>query len=149
VRLLGGPVIRTKVDDLIELLKQVEQISLPEASSRLGIGQDVLQQWVDFLVEEKMVGVEYKFTTPYLYYAGPKDEGDKNIDILSIDDFKDQFIQSARERNIPENMIPQFWKKHLVGILEEKKAFFLSYCKQKNIPEPDKLFEQFKNQMTI
>ena len=91
---MGGPVVRTKVDELIELLKHVEQISLPEASSRLGIAQDVLQQWVDFLVEEKMVGVEYKFTTPYLYYAGPKEEKVENLDILSIDDFKDEFYRS-------------------------------------------------------
>ena len=60
-------VVRTGVDDLLELLEHSAKIPLADAAAKLNVDAGVIQAWVDFLVEEGIVGIEYKFTTPYIY----------------------------------------------------------------------------------
>ena len=55
---LGDETVRTGVDDLLELLKKVDKINLADAAQKLGISSTLLQSWVDFLVEEEILGIE-------------------------------------------------------------------------------------------
>ncbi|HEC96339.1 MAG TPA: hypothetical protein ENI59_01520, partial [Euryarchaeota archaeon] len=59
--------IKTGVDQLIELLKRVEKIEMSKAAKEINVPLKTLQKWVDFLAEEGLIGIEYKFTTPYIY----------------------------------------------------------------------------------
>src|SRR3989338_587238 len=59
-------IIETGVDKLIELIKSKKRISFQDASTELGINQNLLEEWADFLEEEGIITVEYKLTTPYL-----------------------------------------------------------------------------------
>ncbi len=59
-------IIETGVDKLIELIKVKKRLSFPEAANELGINQNLLEEWADFLEEEGIITVEYKLTTPYL-----------------------------------------------------------------------------------
>ncbi|MFH1209847.1 MAG: hypothetical protein V1663_03590 [archaeon] len=60
--------IKTAVDSLIDLLKKKKRISLDDASRELKIPTNIINEWASFLEEEKILKVEYKFTTPYLIY---------------------------------------------------------------------------------
>ncbi|MBU2633844.1 MAG: hypothetical protein KJ674_01215 [Nanoarchaeota archaeon] len=60
--------IKTAVDLLIELLKKKKKITLDEASKELGIPANIINEWATFLEEEKILKIEYRFTTPYLIF---------------------------------------------------------------------------------
>jgi len=59
-------IIETGVDKLVELVRAKKKISIPDASKDLGVGQVVIEEWADFLEEEGLISIEYKFATPYL-----------------------------------------------------------------------------------
>lgn len=63
---IGGSVIETGVDKLVDLVKQRGRIALVDAAKELGVSATVIQEWVDFLEEEGIISVEYKLTKPYL-----------------------------------------------------------------------------------
>ena len=108
--------IKTGVDELIELLKKTDKISLLDAAKRLKVPSSILQSWVDFLVEEKIVGVEYKFTKPYIFINTEKGEITPEVtdeERVSIDLFKEDFRIKAIRKNIPEQMIDTLWANHL------------------------------------
>jgi len=61
-----GSVIETGVDKLVALIRAKGRISGPEAAKALGVGAVVVEEWADFLEEEGIISIEYKFATPYL-----------------------------------------------------------------------------------
>jgi chromosome segregation ATPase len=58
--------IETGVDKLVELISQVKSISIDDAAKKLGISKVVIQEWADFLDEEKLITLEYKFSKTIL-----------------------------------------------------------------------------------
>jgi chromosome segregation ATPase len=58
--------IETGVDKLVRLVKQNKRISVPDAAKALDVSKVVVEEWSDFLEEEGIISIEYKFTTPYL-----------------------------------------------------------------------------------
>ena len=84
--------------------------------------EKTIQNWVDFLVEEKLLGIEYKFTTPYIYRNAPQ----KRMVIRqeSIAELREQFLGRASEKNIPSDKLPELWEHHLLAAVEAKQPFF-------------------------
>ena len=62
-------ILKTSADDLYELVKSRKKISVEEAAKFLKLPVKTVHALVDFLVEEKIFGIEYKFTTPYIYLS--------------------------------------------------------------------------------
>src|SRR3989344_2825386 len=58
--------ITTAVDSLVKLVNQKGVISLENASKELGLPQNIINEWASFLDQEKIIYIEYKFTTPFL-----------------------------------------------------------------------------------
>jgi DNA-binding transcriptional regulator YhcF (GntR family) len=58
--------ITTAVDTLVKLVNNKGKISVDDASKELGIPANILNEWATFLDQEKIIHIEYKFTTPYL-----------------------------------------------------------------------------------
>jgi tetratricopeptide (TPR) repeat protein len=73
--------IQTGVDGLIRLVEEKNRISVSDAAKELGVPVKTIEKWMDFLVEEEKIGVEYKFTTPYLYRLDNKPKDVKDIKI--------------------------------------------------------------------
>ena len=59
-------IIETGVDKLVELVRAKGRISIKDASKELGVGPIVAEEWADFLDEEGIISIEYKFATPFL-----------------------------------------------------------------------------------
>lgn len=74
--------VKTGVDLLIDLVKKEKSISLVDAAKKLDIPVQTLEVWAQFLEEEGELGVDYKFTTPFLTVAKEqkKDEDSKDRD---------------------------------------------------------------------
>jgi chromosome segregation ATPase len=58
--------IETGVDKLVKLVRKRKKISIPDAARQLGVSNVVVEEWADFLEDEGIISIEYKFTTPYL-----------------------------------------------------------------------------------
>ena len=99
-------ILRTSADDLYELVKSRKKISVEEAAKILKIPDKVVQALVDFLVEEEIFGIEYKFTTPYVYISQEKEkkislESKPKKELLK----KEEFFQKAGTWNISSEKI--------------------------------------------
>lgn len=149
---INNDLIKTGVDDLLELLKKVNKISLTDASDQLKVSTTLVQSWVDFLVEEEIVGIEYKFTKPLIYLnKEPTKDKPKQLDDseVTIQTFKDDFWKRAAAKQIPEDKVGFFWKNHLLEVCETKKEFFIREAKKRKLDSTENLWEEFKNDITM
>ena len=111
-------IVTTGVDSLIDLIKQKQKISVEHAAKLLHKKEAVVQSWVDFLLEEKVIGVEYKFVTPYIYLM----DSSSKTNFAKV---KEDFIAKARDRNISDDEIRRLWKKYVNENLSSiKESFF-------------------------
>ena len=143
---MNDEVIKTGVDDLLELLKGVNKISLSDAAVKLGISTSLVQSWVDFLVEEEIIGIEYKFTKPLIYLN--KTVGKNNVTVQSeveftLQNYKEEFWRRAVQRNIPGESIDLFWKNHLKEVVESKRELFFREARKRKLDNLDKLWEDY------
>ena len=58
--------IETGVDKLVNIINSKKRISTTQAAKELGVGLSVIEEWADFLEEEGVISVEYKFASTYL-----------------------------------------------------------------------------------
>ena len=129
--------LKTIADELVELVKTSKKISVEEAAKKLKMPLGTAQSLVDFLVEERIFGIEYKFTTPYVYLY--KDEiskakiKDKSITQGLIT--KEQFYQKAKEKKVPYEFIEGLWRKYLQQNLINIREEFFRKAEEKNLPE--------------
>ncbi|MBN2459780.1 hypothetical protein JXB28_05840 [Candidatus Woesearchaeota archaeon] len=140
-------VIRTGVDDLLDLLKKTDKISVHEAAKKLKLSSEMIQAWVDFLVEEEIVGVEYKFTKPIIYLNKPQqakvDTTVKEEPVQSMEIYKAEFKRKAAEKNIPQEKISFFWRNHVKEVLVRKKDFFYREAKKRNLANVENLWKAY------
>src|SRR3989338_3981616 len=93
--------ITTEADLLVNLLKDVKEISFADASKELGIPIETIEAWASFLEEEHLISVKYKFTTPYLAYLEPQPEKTAQKTTLKFfSDKKEQLSGSAEIEQI-------------------------------------------------
>ena len=61
--------IETAVDSLVRLVKEKKIIALDDAAKMLGVPENIVNEWVSFLEEDKILKIEYKMTRPYIKVA--------------------------------------------------------------------------------
>ncbi len=129
--------IRTVADELLELVKKAKKISVEDAAKQLKMPVANVQALVDFLVEERVFGIEYKFTTPYiyLYKEGIKEAKGKEKSLTKGLITKEQFYEKAKERKVPYEHIEGMWRKYLQQNLVRIRKEFLRKAKEKKVPE--------------
>lgn len=140
--------IETGVDDLIRFLKNQGKTSIKETAKAINVKEQTLQLWVDFLVEERVLGIEYKFTKPYIFLNSElKEKPEKNDEqktSLSLHKFKKDFYEDAKKKKLPADAIQPLWRKHLTQALDSQEEVFIREAKKRNLAEPKRLFEQYK-----
>jgi DNA-binding transcriptional regulator YhcF (GntR family) len=131
---MANNVLKTSADDLYELVRLKKKISVEDAAKILKMPNNTVQALVDFLVEENIFGIEYKFTTPYIYISQEKE---KKIDIQSSLAkklvTKEEFFQKAGKWNISPEKISELWKKYVRENLDSIKEDFYAKANSKNI----------------
>jgi len=58
--------ITTGADKLVQLIAEKKKISLSDAADILGMDKDVLQEWAEFLEQEQLISMDYKFSKVWL-----------------------------------------------------------------------------------
>jgi hypothetical protein len=99
---MSGSEIVTGVDRLMELIKEKKRLSVDDAAKCIGVSRAIIEEWADFLEEERIINLAHKFThTEMVFRAMPKvhvrtghrqvmkindvknlDEVEKNIDLF-------------------------------------------------------------------
>lgn len=133
---MDNPVLKTSADELYELVRSKKKISVEETAKILKIPDKVVQSLVDFLVEEKIFGIEYKFTTPYIYISQ-----EKNADFQIAPQKKfvtrDEFFQNANKWHISPEKINELWKKYVKEHIDSIKEEFYTKSNSRKIPKED------------
>ncbi len=140
--------VKTGVDDLMRVVQAEKKISVPNIAKRLNLSEKVVQSWVDFLVEEHLLGIEYKFTTPYVFSLQkqrPRRAVDEEAYVLS--DFKDVFITYCQQKQIPEEQHQQMWREHLDSVVQSQKTFFAEECNRRGISDVETLFADYVQEL--
>lgn len=143
--------VKTGVDELMELVRREGRISIPDIAKRMRQPDSVIQNWVDFLVEEKLLGIEYKFTTPFIYpNAAPKSQNiSVKTDDLSFESIRRDFVSHAREKGIPPDKLPSLWQNHLIAAIDSRTDFFHQECKKRGVGDVEELFKHYKEKILV
>lgn len=142
--------VETGVDDLIKLLKSKGKLAQKDVAEEMNVDEKYIQSWVDFLVEENIVGIEYKFTKPYLFLndetsaAELETKFEEDVKEKGFIALKERYYAQAREKKIPDEKIDKLWKKHLTDALEKRKNYFLREVAKRKLENAQGLFEQYK-----
>lgn len=124
--------LKTEVDAFLELVKKNKKLSLIEAAKEMRVPVQTVQLWTDFLVEEGIVGIEYKFTTPYVFMQEEK-KGKAGFGFIGFDT-KEVFYEKAKKKGINEKQIRLLWLKYLNANEESMKKVFEDKARERGIP---------------
>ncbi len=142
--------LQTGVDQLMKLVKEKKKISVTDAAKELKVPVKSVQSWVDFLVEEHVLGVEYKFTTPYVYVNSEERmqavEHEKKEN-YSLKDFKDVFYSYAQTKNMPAERLPHLWHEHVRFTAEGQKDYFLEECQRRGVNNAVQLYKEYVEEL--
>ena len=111
--------IETGVDKLVELVNKEKKISIDDAAKTLGISTVVIREWAEFLDEEKIISIEYKFSKTVLLERklSEKEVTQKQKEYSSE---KDAFVRKV------ENSIKTLEKDSL-GLEKIKKTYYFAH----------------------
>lgn len=148
---MGDETVTTGVDGLIKFLEGKEKTSMLDAASELGVNLDTMQTWVDFLVEEGVLGIEYKFTKPFIYLNKTNKEKGKIIgeEELTWDAYHRSFLEKAKEKHISEMEAASLWKKHVLEVLDKKRVFFLDEARKSGLQQIESLWDEYKTDVLM
>ncbi len=147
---MNSNVLTTSADELYNLVAAKKKISVEDASTALRLPMNIVQSLVDFLVEEKIFGIEYKFTTPYVYVS--QEKGKKVHPRISPSPVqeekpitKEEFYQRASNWNIPVEKVDQLWKKYVSENIDHIREVFYKKAMEKNIQDEkiDKFWQKY------
>ncbi len=116
--------LRTSADDMIEVIKRHKKMSVDDLAKVLRISLKSVQAMVDLLVEEKVIDIEYKFTTPYVYLNEGKPTERQGAFGGAFS--KEEFFNRAREKGITEDEITLLWKRYLSQNLPQIRQDFMT-----------------------
>ena len=130
--------LKTVADELLDLVRKRKRLSVEEAAKELKSPLQSIQSIVDFLVEEKVFGIEYKFTTPYIYLY------DDNIKPSILHGkwiqkkfmSKEEFYKNAARSKIPHDQIERMWHTYLENNLPLIKEEFFRKAKERGAADP-------------
>lgn len=142
-------VVRTGVDDLVDYLKGKGKLPLFDVSAALNADPKIVQSWVDFLVEEGIVGIEYKFTNPFIYLVEPESGGKSEVKILKEETldwpaFRTAFLAKARGQNLSESSSAALWRDKVVAALDSRRRFFEDEARKRNL-SPETLWSEYRS----
>jgi predicted ArsR family transcriptional regulator len=134
--------LRTSADDLVEVVRRHKKLSVDDLAKMLRIPVQSVQAIIDFLVEEKVLGIEYKFTTPYVYLnEGKQQAHTQGNGAVS----REEFQRKAREKGVVEDEIGPLWKRYLAQNLPQIRQAFMTkaYAQGASAEKAEELWQKY------
>jgi hypothetical protein len=140
--------VETGVDRLIHTVEKSGKLTIAEIAKKIEVPETTVQLWVDFLVEEKILAIEYKFTTPYVFMNKKKEVSSQEVeDLPGIVYFKQRFYAGARKKKLPEEKIAQLWYEHLSQAIDKQQEYFAREAKKRGILSTNNIFMKYKKNL--
>lgn len=139
--------VETGVDRLIEILSDGKKHFLEEISRKINVPVDVMQLWIDFLVEEKVISLEYTFTKPYVFLNKDVPKILKRDKMESLAELKKQFIDNGIQKKIPINNLLVFWRHNLDDNLDKLQDKFYREANKRKLKNIDSLWQRYKQKL--
>jgi len=95
-----------------------------------------IQAWTDFLVEEKIIGIEYKFTTPYVFLNTEQDERMEFKNYVQFDT-RDEFYNKAQQRGLNAGQTKLLWLKYVNLNKNAMKSVFFQKAVDRGLKKED------------
>lgn len=135
---MEGGDLETDVDVLVSLVKEKGKVTIDDSAKILKVPVETVQKWVDFLLEEQILGIEYKFVTPYLFFNKYPDQkitkdslDGENEDLAD----KEVFFDKAKKRGLSLKSANDLWQKFLQSNMDEIREHFYEKAKLRNLSE--------------
>jgi hypothetical protein len=132
---------------LLEFLKGKDRVAMQDAATKLNVPLETIQAWTDFLVEEKILGVEYRFTKPFLYLNAvekPKAAPSPS----SLQEIKQEYLDRAKSKQIPAAKIQELWSHRVQDALNAKRDYFFEQASRRNIKNPQEAWDEYRKDLT-
>lgn len=144
-----GSQVETDVDTLVSLVKEKGKVSVEQAAKLLNLELSMVQTWVDFLVEEDILGIEYKFVTPFLYFNQDKKKEESSSEELKFEE-KSVFLSKAKAKGVSEKRAFELWKNYLDSNFDLIKSTFFKKGHKRSFSDSQikKLWEQYYEYLT-
>ena len=126
--------IRTRVDELVKLIKQKGEISFEDAAKELDVSLSTIEAWANFLEEENILSIKYNFTTPFLTIFREK--------IKKEPDEEETVKKETSEGN--ETKRTKFIKKEGLSDIQIMLAEAYTYIKKKDFEKAKKIYAEIK-----
>ena len=142
--MIDNQVIETGVDSMLRILEVSGKIELKELANQLNAKYSLVEEWVKFLVEEHIVAIEYKFTTPYVYML--KEEKDS---ISQPDTAYEKEVDYGYEERLTEvaNKGRTTWEGQVQNVLTSKESFFYNEASRRELNKVDELWTEYKKRV--
>ena len=141
--------VETGVDRLVEFLINKGQVELEVLAKRLDYPLEVVQKWVDFLVEEEILGTDYNLTKPFVYIIEKKNDKKDTFSKQDFLQYKKEFEDDAKKKSVPKDKTQYLWKSHILKKVDFMKSFFYVEASKRNLEKIDQLWEEYKNSALI
>ncbi len=140
--------LRTDVDNFLDIIKKEGKIALNRVAKILQVPLKTVEAWADFLVEDKVIGIEYKFTTPYVYMNREKSEQTEMRNYMQFDT-KKEFYEKAANRGLNAGQIKLLWLKYVNLNKEAMKSMFYEKAKARKLEKSkvDELWRKYVEYM--
>jgi hypothetical protein len=139
--------VETGVDRLIETLNDGKKHFVDDLSRKIDVPSDILQLWIDFLVEEKVISLEYTFTKAYIFLNKEVPKILRQDKLETLEDLKKNFIEDGLLKKIPMNNLLVFWRNSLDDNLNKLQEKFYREANKRKLKAVDSMWARYKQKL--
>ena len=134
---MQSKVLLTPIDELVEIIKNEPNSTITQLKEKLNLPQEIIDVWLVVLEEFKVLTVHYQGFEGFVKINDSQiKDTQKNLDDqLNIDNLKNSFVLSSKEKNLSYDKMKLLWPKFIqeyeseIRLLFEKKAKNKKYSK--------------------
>lgn len=135
--------VKTGVDRLIDYLQKNGKTKVKKIANDLNIPVETVKSWVDFLVEERRVLLDYQFTTPYAELT-PQEQSRTNNRGHDLRKVEKYFKQKAKKGEVSDEKSEFLWQQYVKTELDSLKDFFIKEAKKREIEDIESTWQEYR-----
>jgi len=146
--------LSTPIDELVEIIKNEPNCKLSELKKILNLPLEIIEIWLVVLEEFGVLNVHYKGFEGFIKIN--ENSQDKNLkqseeEQLNIDNLKNSFVLSSKEKNLSYEKMSILWPKFILEFEDEIKLLFDKKSKEKGYlkSQIDSAWIRYKKELEV
>ncbi len=125
-------VLRTPVDDLVDIVEEKKKCKISYLVSKLNIPAEILERWLIILEEFNVLKLKYVGFEGYVELNKKTVVKKDKDDYLDINKLKSDFIKKSHLKNLDSKKINELWKLFIKKYEAELKEDFYKKARDRN-----------------